>query len=77
MLKNVKEIIRNTAYTAVRLAESALKNATGKKKKEMAIQFIVSKIPVMQPFKSILVVFLSKFIDKAVEQAVIYIKNER
>ena len=75
MFKTIKETIKETAYTAVRMAENELSSATGREKKEKAIEFIVSKIPVAQPFKSIMVLLLSKFIDKAVEQAVTYMKT--
>lgn len=75
MFKNIKETIKEAAYTAVRMAETELSSATGKEKKAKAIEFVVSKIPVAQPFKSILVMILSKFIDKAVEQAVTYMKT--
>lgn len=77
MFKTLKSIIRETAFSAVKMAETTLGSGAGKKKKQLAIEFIVSKLPVVQPFKSILVFCLSKFIDKAVEQAVEYMKNER
>jgi len=75
MFKNIKETIKETAYTAVRMAETELGSATGKEKKAKAIEFVVSKIPVAQPFKSILVMILSKFIDRVIEQAVTYMKT--
>lgn len=75
MFKNIKETIKEAAYTAVRMVENELKTATGKEKKTKAIEFVVSKIPVAQPFKSILVMILSKFIDRTVEQAVAYMKT--
>lgn len=77
MFKTLKAIIKETAFSAVKIAETTLGSGAGKKKKQLAIEFIVSKLPVVQPFKSILVICLSKFIDKAVEQAVEYMKNER
>jgi len=75
MFKTIKEIIKETAYSAVMMAENELSSASGYEKKTKAIEFIVSKIPVAQPFKSIIVLLLSKFIDKAVEQAVTYMKS--
>ena len=57
------------------MAELELSSATGKEKKEKAVEFVVSRIPVAQPFKSIIVILLSKFIDKAIEQAVTYMKT--
>lgn len=77
MLKNLKIIIKETAYSAVKMAEATLGSASGKQKKQLAIEFIVSKLPVVQPIKAILMIFLSKFIDKSIEQAVEYMKNER
>ncbi len=77
MFKTLKAIIKETAYSAVKMAESTLGSGAGKKKKQLAIEFIVSKLPIAQPFKAIFVFCLSKFIDKAVEQAVEYMKNER
>ena len=75
MFKTIKETIKDAAYTAVRMVETELCSATGKEKKEKAIEFVVSKIPVAQPFKSIIVILMSKFIDKAIEQAVAYMKS--
>ncbi len=75
MFKTIKETIKETAYSAVKMAELELSSATGKEKKEKAVEFVVSRIPVAQPFKSIIVILLSKFIDKAIEQAVTYMKT--
>ena len=77
MLKTIRETIKETAYTAVRMAENELSSATGKEKKEKAIEFVVSKLPVMQPFKSIIAVLMSKFIDKAIEQAMKSVQYEQ
>jgi len=75
MFKTIKETIKETAYSAVKMAELELSSATGKEKKEKAVEFVVSRIPVAQPFKPIIVILLSKFIDKAIEQAVTYMKT--
>lgn len=75
MFETFKTTIKEAAYTAVRMAENELTSASGKEKKAKAIEFIVSKLPVVQPFKSIVAILLSKFIDKAVEQAVTYMKT--
>lgn len=75
MLKVMKEGIIEMAYSAVVMAETALGSGSGKEKKDMAIEFIVSRLPVIQPFKMILAVVLSKFIDAAIEQAVVYMKS--
>ena len=75
MFKTIKETIKELAYSAVVMAETALGTGSGQDKKNMAIEFVVSRIPVIQPFKSIIAIILSKFIDTAVEQAVIYMKS--
>ena len=41
----------------------------------MAIQYVVSRIPVIQPFKQLVALLLSSFIDDAVEFAVEYTKS--
>lgn len=77
MFKNIKSNIKELAYTAVHIAEQSLDTKNGREKKEMAIEYIVSMLPVFQPLKSIIIVLLSKFIDEAVEQAVKYMKDIR
>ncbi len=75
MFKNIKNNIKELAYSAVHIAEQSLDTQSGKEKKQMAIEYIVSMLPIFQPLKSIVVVILSKFIDEAVEQAVKYMKD--
>lgn len=75
MFNNLKSTITELAYAAVNMAEETLGSATGKEKKAAAIGYIVSMLPVISPFKAIITVVLSKFIDEAVEKAVEYMKS--
>ncbi len=75
MFKNLKSKIKEIAITAVELAEDALGSNKGKQKKEMAIEYIVSNIPVIRPLKKLIAMLLSSFIDDAVEFAVNYMKT--
>ena len=75
MFKNLKSTITELAYTAVNMAEETLDSATGKEKKTAAIEYIVSMLPLVSPFKSIIAVVLSKFMDEAIEKAVTYMNS--
>ena len=66
MFKKLKDAIRELAKKAVVMAEEALGSKTGKQKKAMALEFIISNIPVIAPFKTIIAGLLSKFIDDAI-----------
>lgn len=75
MLNNIKKNITDLAFSAVNIAEQSLDTTTGQEKKTLAIEYVVSMLPIFQPLKSIVVVLLSKFIDEAIEHAVDYMKN--
>lgn len=75
MFKNLQTKIKELAKTAVIMAENALGSEAGKQKKEMAIEYIVSRIPVLAPFKKIVSMVLSGFIDDAIEMAVEYMNS--
>ena len=75
MFKNLKNTITELAYAAVNMAEETFDTATGKEKKTAAIEYIVSMLPFVSPFKGIISVVLSKFIDEAIEKAVTYMNN--
>ena len=75
MFDNLKSKIKEIAVAAVEFAEETLGSNKGKQKKEMAVQYIVSRIPVIQPFKTLIAILLSSFIDDAVEFAVQYMKS--
>lgn len=75
MLKNLKQRITELAYAAVNMAEETLSTSSGMEKKMAAIEYVVSMLPVIAPFKSIIAVLLTKFIDEAIEKAVAYMKS--
>ena len=61
--------------------EAHLKNARkaieeGKQKKEMAIKFVIEKLPVPIVLKPIISIMFSSFIDEAIEFAVTYMKRQ-
>ena len=75
MFINIKSKITELAYAAVSMAEDTLDTASGKEKKAAAIDYIVSMLPLVSPFKGIISFVLSKFIDEAVEKAVSYMNS--
>jgi len=75
MFTKLKTAIKELAKKAVVMAEEALGSNTGQQKKEMALEFIISNIPVIAPFKTIIAGLLSKFIDEAIELAVARMKE--
>jgi hypothetical protein len=75
MFKNLKSTITELAYSAVNIAENTLESSSGREKKKAAIEYIVSMLPFISPFKSIIAVILSKFIDEAIEKSVSYMNN--
>ncbi len=76
MFDKLKETIKELAGTAVSKAEEALGSKKGQEKKEMAIKYVIGKIPLPAFVKPIVSIFLSSFIDDAIELAVEYMKNE-
>ena len=75
MFKNLKSAIKVLARQAVKIAEENLSGEEGKKKKQMALEYVISNIPVCAPFKKIAAKLLSSFIDDAIELAVEYMKS--
>ncbi len=75
MFSNIKNTITELAYAAVNMAEDTLDTASGQEKKSAAIEYVVSMLPIISPFKSIISLVLSKFIDSAIENAVAYMKS--
>jgi hypothetical protein len=75
MLTKIKETIKELAFSAVNYAENALSTQSGKEKKRAAIEFVVTRLPFPQPFKSIIGLLLSKIIDAAIENSVEYVKT--
>lgn len=80
MFSNIKNTIRELAQNAVAIAEQALAGEAGEKKKQMAIDYVLSNLPISPIFKKLVSMFLASFIDDAVEFAVEYmnsLKNEK
>lgn len=75
MFKNIKSTITELAYSAVSITEDTLTSASGKEKKEAAVDYVVSMMPLVSPLKNLVSFLLSKFIDEAIERAVIYMKS--
>ena len=74
MYKNLKSTIKELAKSAVVVAEKTLGSNKGKEKKKMAIEYIISRIPVPTFIKPLVSMLLSSFIDDAVEFAVEYME---
>ena len=70
MFDKLKSTIKEVSINAVKIAEETLGSNKGQQKKAMAIEFIVSKLPVSAPFKKLVAIIFSSFIDDAVEFAV-------
>ena len=75
MFKNLKEALKKVSVQAVKLAEETLGSNKGQEKKKMAIEYIISKLPIPFPFNKFIGILLSSFIDDAVEFAVQYMKT--
>ncbi len=75
LFSNLKVKITELAYAAVNVAEETLSGSSGQAKKTAAIEYVLSMIPVLAPFKGIIAFVLSKFIDEAIEKAVHYMKS--
>ncbi len=76
MFNNFKIKIKELAKSAVINAEEILGSNTGKQKKEMAIKFVIEKLPVPIILKPIISVMFSSFIDETIEFAVEYMKKQ-
>lgn len=76
MFDKLKMNIKELAKTAVITAEEVLGSGKGREKKEMAIKYVVEKLPVPALLKPVISVLLSSFIDEAVEFAVEYMEEK-
>jgi hypothetical protein len=76
-MKKIKSVIKNLAQIAVEKVEVELNKSSGKEKKIAAIKYIISNLPVASMFKPVIELFLSHFIDDAVEFAVTYMKSKQ
>jgi hypothetical protein len=70
---NIKTKIKELARTAVVVAEEEL--LSGTQKKALAIEFVVSNIPVASVFKKFIAKVLANFIDDAIELALKQMKS--
>lgn len=77
MFNNLKTKIKELAKSAVVIAEKTLGSCKGQEKKKMAVEYIMKYIPVPAPFKLLISLLLSSFIDDAVEFAVQYMEAEK
>ena len=75
MLFYIKKIIIDLAKNAVLVAETELGSGKGQEKKKMAIDYIISHLPFTGLTKSLISIFLSRFIDSAVEISVKYMES--
>lgn len=75
MIFEIKKTILDLAKNAVLIAEDELGSGKGQQKKQMAIEYIVSHLPFSGFAKSLIAVFLSRFIDSAVEVSVKYMHS--
>ena len=75
MFKNLKTTIKELAKAAVVKAEQTLGSNKGQEKKKMAIEYVVSRIPIPVPFNILVSMLLSSFIDDAIEFAVEYMEE--
>ena len=76
MFDNLKTKIKELAKSSVIIAEKTLGSCKGQEKKKMAVEYIIKYIPVPAPFKLLVSLLLSSFIDDAVEFAVQYMEAE-
>lgn len=74
MFSNIKKQIKSLAKKAVLVAEEKLGSGNGQEKKKMAINYVVSNLPIPGWLKNIISILLSSFIDDVIEIAVDYMK---
>lgn len=72
---NLKVKIKELAKNAVLIAEEELGSGKGQQKKQEALDYIVGNLPVSSLLKTIITLFLSDFIDDAIESAVLYMNS--
>jgi len=69
------ETIENAAFKAVEYAEDIIGKGKGTQKKQVAIAFIIGKLPVPIPFKGVLSMILMEFIEESIEFALKKLKK--
>ena len=77
MFNSLRIKIKELAKLAVCQAEEKLGSCKGKEKNAMAIDFVISQLPVPALFKPLISALFSTFIDEAIELAVEYMKGEK
>lgn len=75
MFKEVKNTINDLAYMAVIYADKKLTTSSGKEKKKTAVNYILNRLNLPSVLKPFLGLFFSKFIDRAIEKSVAYMKQ--
>ncbi len=72
MFKNkIKKVFDKFAYKAVCYAEEQIGGGNGKLKKEIAIDFLISKLPIyLKPFSFVLRSVFNQIADSIIEKAV-------
>lgn len=69
--EKIRKYLSKFSYQAVCYAEEAVGKGKGSIKKEMAIDYLISKLPIYcQPFAPVLKTLLSKMLDELIEYAV-------
>lgn len=76
MFLKLKSEIKNLAKAAVLNAESVLGSNNGKQKKEMAIKFVIEKLPIPNILKPLISIIFSEFINETIEFAVEFMKKQ-
>ncbi|MBR1460503.1 hypothetical protein IJ596_02570 [bacterium] len=75
MFSSIKDLIKQLANNAVIVAETELGSGRGEEKKKKAIKYILDNLPFCGIVKEIISIFLSGFIDNAIEAAVYYMNS--
>jgi|GEM_PF-617532 len=71
-----KEVMSKFALSAVIFAEQTLGSGAGQAKKELAIGFLLGKLPLyLKPFRGIIQNILGGFIDQLIEKAVVKLQE--
>jgi len=76
MFENLKNRVLGLAKTAVFKAEAELQGEDGRLKKQTAVNYVVSHLPVSDSIKFLLGFVLSAFIDSAIEISVAYMNDK-
>lgn len=75
LFSKTKTKIKELAKNAVLVAEAELGSGKGQEKKKLAIEYVLTNLPISNFLKSIISILLSSFIDDAIEISVNYMKT--